>query len=143
MYSAVDLARNILKMCVEDGHPISNLQLQKILYFVQVAFLKKTGHAIFSDPIEAWRFGPVVPNAYYEFCGFGGMAIPDIPKGTYAKLSEKEDNFLVQVVNDKRKLSAWDMVMQTHRTGGAWDKTYAGGKGNRMTITLDLIRNFG
>lgn len=143
MYSAVELARNILKMCVEDGHPISNLQLQKILYFVQVDFLKNTGRPIFSDQIEAWRFGPVVPNAYYEFCCFGGMAIPDIPRGPYANLLEKEEIRLSGLVNEKRKLSAWEMVEQTHREDGAWYRVYNKGKGNRMVISLDLIRNHG
>ena len=38
MYSALDVSKYIVSKCTRDGHPISNLQLQKILYYVQRAF---------------------------------------------------------------------------------------------------------
>ena len=41
MYVALDLSKYIISKCVRDGHPISNLQLQKILYYIQVYFLKQ------------------------------------------------------------------------------------------------------
>lgn len=71
MSSALTVAKYIVNRCVKSGTPISNLQLQKILYFVQMAFLKKLDNPCFSDDIEAWQFGPVVPVVYYHFCGFG------------------------------------------------------------------------
>ena len=40
-YSALDLAKYILQKCIDDSRPISNLQLQKILYYVQGEFLKE------------------------------------------------------------------------------------------------------
>ena len=54
MYMAVPLSRYIVSKCVQDGCPISNLQLQKILYYVQKEFLK-SGKPAFSDDIEAWQ----------------------------------------------------------------------------------------
>lgn len=68
MYNAIDLSKYIVSKCVTDGHPISNLQLQKILYYIQKDFLQRDEVA-FSDNIEAWQFGPVVPNVYYHYCG--------------------------------------------------------------------------
>ena len=61
MYRASDIARYIIERCKETNRTISNLKLQKILYFVQAEFLVSTNHACFSDPIEAWDFGPVGP----------------------------------------------------------------------------------
>ena len=63
MYSALELSKYIVTKCINDGEPISNLQLQKILYYIQRDFLRQ-GEAAFSDTIEAWQFGPVVPNVY-------------------------------------------------------------------------------
>ena len=40
MYSAVDLAKYIINKCVKDEVPISNIQLQMILYCIQKEFLK-------------------------------------------------------------------------------------------------------
>lgn len=41
MIDALTLAQYVVTKCVHDGCPISNLQLQKILYFIQAAALKK------------------------------------------------------------------------------------------------------
>ena len=74
LYKAIDLSKYIVTKCIVDGCAISNLQLQKILYYVQKDFLQRDFVA-FSDDIEAWQFGPVVPVVYYKFCGFGAMPI--------------------------------------------------------------------
>lgn len=64
MYRAIELSKYIVSKCIDDGFPISNLQLQKILYYIQRDFLR-IGKPAFPDAIEAWQFGPVVPNVYY------------------------------------------------------------------------------
>jgi uncharacterized phage-associated protein len=46
---------------------ITNLKLQKILYFAQAYFLAKLGKPLFSDPIEAWEYGPVVSSVYHSY----------------------------------------------------------------------------
>lgn len=66
MYKAIDLANYIVDKCIKDNAPITNLQLQRILYFVQKEFLKR-GSPAFSDYIEAWEFGPVDYDIYNEF----------------------------------------------------------------------------
>lgn len=67
MGDVLTLAKYIVTKCVRDCCPISNLQLQKILYFIQVDALKTTGEPAFLNNIEAWQFGPVVPEVYYYF----------------------------------------------------------------------------
>lgn len=56
-YEAVHIAKYIINKCTIDQHPISNLQLQKILYCIQRDFLKNDMLA-FDDDFEAWPFGP-------------------------------------------------------------------------------------
>ena len=55
-YKAIDIAKYIINKCTIDQHPISNLQLQKILYYVQKAFLEKNMVA-FDDEIEEFDGG--------------------------------------------------------------------------------------
>lgn len=52
MYRAMDLANYIVDKCIKDNTPITNLQLQRILYFAQKDFLERESRA-FSDDIEA------------------------------------------------------------------------------------------
>ena len=44
------------------------------------------------------------------------------------------------IISDKRKLNPWILVQETHKPGGAWDKTYDCGKGNHKVISKQLIR---
>lgn len=66
-YSALKIAKYVIDKCTRDEQPVSNLQLQKILYYIQKTFLKN-GTEAFEDEMEAWQFGPVVPNVYYQYC---------------------------------------------------------------------------
>ena len=57
MIDVLDLALYIVNKCVNEGCLVTNLQLQKVLYYIQVEFLQKKGVLIFEDSIEAWKFG--------------------------------------------------------------------------------------
>ncbi len=139
MYQAIVLSKYIITKCVKDGYPISNLQLQKILYYIQAYYVKHNNQA-FVDDIEAWQFGPVVPAVYYRFCGFGAMPITR----QYDETISLEDQAMIDpIVEEKRSLYPWDMVNDTHRPGGAWAQTYQNGKGNGEVIPLSLIKDVG
>ena len=135
---AVELSKYIVSKCTEDGYPISNLQLQKILYYIQKHFVKQNKIA-FLDDIEAWQFGPVVPNSYYYFCGFGAMPITNRYSPTI-DWDEDSKQAVDKIIADKRVLDPWVMVEETHKPDGAWATIYKDGEGNHSTIPIDLIR---
>ena len=146
MCPVLELAKYIVVKCIEDRHPISNLQLQKILYYIQREFLQKLGKVAFRGDIEAWPFGPVVPEVYYYFCGAGAMPITlcdDPTQNAINSFSEDELEMIDEIVKDKRKLNPWDMVNETHKKGAAWDSVYKGGQGNRKVISTDKIKTLG
>lgn len=71
-----DLANHILAVAREKNIQISNLQLQKVLFFIFGRTLQFDQNLIKYDlPFEKWKYGPVVPGIYYEFNRFGGMPI--------------------------------------------------------------------
>ena len=78
MYDVCDLSRYIINYSNKKDYGISNLKLQKILYFIQAAFIVYKGKQCFNAPIEAWDFGPIVPIAYREFKMYGCADIPPI-----------------------------------------------------------------
>lgn len=146
MYSAVSLSKYIVTKCVNEECPISNLQLQKILYYIQLEFLKKGENPIFPDDIEAWQFGPVVPTSYYKFCMFGSMSINiayEEDMAEFADMCENERKIIDSVIEEKRELDPWELVDDTHEPGKAWDQVYKDGKGNHNVIPQELIRTAG
>ena len=124
-YSAYEIAKYVVTKCTEDNSPISNLQLQKILYFLQIDFLRNRGEQLFTDDFEAWQFGPVVPDVYYKFCGFGAMKI----RMKYDVKIESDVKLAVDtIVENKRILKPWDLVEDTHKKGKAWDTIFKEGE---------------
>lgn len=139
MYSALNIAKYIIDKCTNDKCPISNLQLQKILYYIQREFLQQ-GAKAFSEEIEAWQFGPVVPEVYKQYCGFGAIPI----RMLYAvDLDSDYVKIINPIVEKKRLLNPWDMVSDTHSKGKAWDLIYRGGMGDHQIIPQELIKNKG
>ena len=146
MYPVIELAKYIVLKCIRDKCPISNLQLQKILYYIQREFLQKYSKPAFPEMIEAWPFGPVVPDVYYYFCGAGAMRIGicDEPaEEVIQSIPENERRMIDRIIETKRILNPWDMVSETHKPGGAWDSVYRGGYGNRSVIPTNQIRTLG
>lgn len=138
-YSALDVAKYIINKCTTEHDAISNLQLQKILYYIQKWFLQN-GLIAFDDDFEAWQFGPVVPSVYNQYSSFGGTPIR-------LKYNIALDSNYMDIIDSiiilKRDLNPWVMVDDTHRPGKAWDRVFKGGKGAHRTISKDLIREIG
>lgn len=139
MYPALYLARYIIDKCAKDEHPISNLQLQKILYQLQKELLKK-GTVLVNDDFQAWAYGPVVPKVYFEFCSYGAMRIDERYN---VRIENKIKQAIDPIIEKLRKDEPWELVKQTHLKGGAWDIVYRNGSGNKSTIPLELIKDKG
>ncbi|MDY6396453.1 MAG: DUF4065 domain-containing protein [Treponema sp.] len=137
LYTASDIAKYITNKCVDDFHPISNLQLQKIMYYIQHHFLTH-GSELFDDDFEAWKFGPVIPYVYSIYCGFGGTPINE--KLETQSIDSKVRNVVNNFVEKMRDMDPWFLVQQTHKPNCAWALTYANGKGAYNVIDKDLIR---
>ncbi len=135
-YSALEIAQYIITRCFDLNQPVSNLKLQKLLYFLWIEFYKKTGRWIFSDNICAWQLGPVVPEVYYEYCSYAGSPI----RLSYSTSVESGDReILNDIISDFLPVPANVLVSRTHTPGSAWDVIYQNGAGNRKIIPFELI----
>lgn len=140
MRMAEAVASYIIAEGMRIRRPVSNLQLQKILYYVQVYFLKKTGIPFFKDDIEAWQFGPVVPKVYYQYAVFGPAPIT-IFSTLEIDLDAEERKDLNRIIREKAALSPWEMVKDTHQKGKAWEMYYR--MGARNVIPKKAMERYG
>lgn len=136
LYSAIDIAHYIIDKCTKDNCPISNLQLQKILYFAQGEFYKKYHAPLFGDDIQAWQYGPVIPEVYNEFSSNGAATICDLFD---TKIDAETCNKLDPIIEKYRKESVWSLVERSHVKGGPWDTVY---KGYKVVIPKKLIEGY-
>ncbi len=145
MYRAISVAHYIVEYCNRIGKGISNLKLQKILYFVQAEFLVSTpDHSpCFKDTIEAWDFGPVVPSVYRQYKIYGSAVIPNNPNDEfleyYEKIKPEHQKMIESIVNDAANLTAYDLVQITHNQA-PWKTAYK--KGWNKEISNDSLLNY-
>lgn len=115
-YNVDDIANKIiLNTDVEKGDIISNLKLQKLLYYMEGYHLAFFESSLFEDPIEAWTYGPVVTKVYHRFKanGPGGLELEgDISE---LALEEEEEDMFSQVMNEYGKFNAIKLMEMTHR----------------------------
>ncbi|MGE0561964.1 MAG: Panacea domain-containing protein [Flavobacteriales bacterium] len=60
----------------EEGTDITNLKLQKLLYYVQGTSISMLGEKMFPEKIIKWQYGPVVKNIYHEYKEYSNQIIP-------------------------------------------------------------------
>ncbi len=115
MCSALDVAKYfLLKSDPEIGENISNLKLQKLLYFAQGFYLAFYNDSLFSARIEAWAHGPVVPEIYHRYKEFEGNAIPAPRNFDVSKITKKAQSLLDEIWTVYGQFSAWKLREITH-----------------------------
>lgn len=62
-----DISDVLINRSRERGDAITNLKLQKLLYYAQAWFLALHGSELFSEDFQAWVHGPVLPSQYHRF----------------------------------------------------------------------------
>lgn len=77
MLTCFDAADYFLSKIDEDaGDVITNLKLQKLVYYAQGFSLALCGRPLFAERIEAWQHGPVCPALFAKYEKSGALASP-------------------------------------------------------------------
>lgn len=103
----------LLTECRERGEVLTNLKLQKLLYYAQAWHLALKGEGLFAEDFQAWVHGPVLPTQYRRFSEFRwrpittDVAKPDLPAQIVSHLNEIIDVFGSE--------SAVALELMTHR----------------------------
>lgn len=115
-------AKNICEL----GHwKVSNLSLQKILYFCHMVYMgRNEGKFLLDESFEAWMYGPVLPSLYHTLKIFGSKHITNSFSGVEDILEDDTRSFLAEVGGALLKRDPWDLVTLTHTKEGAWAKNY-------------------
>ncbi len=135
MKQAIEVANAILKLSEpEIGDSVTNLKLQKLLYYVQGFHLAIYDEPLFKEDVLAWEHGPVVREVYREFNKYGSQSIP-VPD-VEVKLTQLQKDLISEVWNVYGQFSAWRLRDMTHNET-PWQETE-----KNHTITHDLLKAF-
>jgi uncharacterized phage-associated protein len=141
MYSVLEIADEILKIAKRKGVELTPMQLMKLVYIAHgwsLAILEKD---LFSDRIEAWKYGPVIPVLYQATKRFGRKSIPFelISDEEPSPLKTAEQSFLEDVFDKYGHLDGIQLSSLTHKKETPWDLRYVPDMQN-IEIPDDLIK---
>lgn len=141
-YPAIDVARFFVNKAnsieIDNGivEGVSNLKLQKLLYFAQAAHLSIKDKPLFNDKIEAWEFGPVVRDVYNCFKAHDRKPVPNQPESNLIDSDTKE--FLENTWDIFGKFSAAELVSLSHKHKPWIDAYHSSDK----TISVDVMKAY-
>lgn len=148
-YSASLVAYAFVKKGIEEGRPLTQMKLQKMVYFAQGIYLALNKEPLVKDTFQAWKYGPVIPGIYHTYKYYGSSPIND----TEWVLSVHEDEIALSHLNDKAWEAidyTWDLLKDTnagklsnwtHKAGSPWAKNYSEGV-NEVTIPNNEIQQY-
>lgn len=134
--NAKEFAKQIILRFEEVGLPITNIVLQKLLYYSKGWSLGLHGEPCFPNAIHAWEWGPVVPAVYkvYERDGKKPIEIPEE--------SEIQDSHLLDaIVRVYGQMKPFDLSDQTHEED-PWRENYVPGDKEASKIPDSDLRDF-
>lgn len=131
-YNSLGIANALLKLAWDRGKTIDPLQLQKMLYFAHGWHWALKGEPLLDEYIEAWDYGPVAPNVYHSFKGFGSSAITRLARHfdeheRFVPVPLPDDEFVLalldQILTIYGEHPGLDLVKMTHTVNSPWTVT--------------------
>lgn len=114
MANSADVARYLIKISNdEDEGSISNLKLQKLMYYAQGLSLALFDRPLFDGNIEAWTHGPVHVETYHRYKGYRSQPLPSEDFDLQA-INDQEKELLDEVFDVFGQFSAWKLRDMTH-----------------------------
>lgn len=115
-YKVLDIAKKLIFKAQNDepngGERLTNLKLQKLLYYQQGFHLAFFGKPLFAENVESWMYGPVVPTVYDEYSSYGSSALPEVKEAI--ALTDEEEELFNEVYDAYREFSAIGLMNRTH-----------------------------
>lgn len=142
MYDVLNVADAILKIAKARGVKLTPMQLMKLVYIAHGWSLGIRNRDLFPNRIEAWQYGPVIPDLYHATKKFGRTAIPleMIDDPADMPVTAEDAAFLEDVFEKYGHLDGIQLSYLTHQSGTPWDQVYEPGR-QRIEIPDNLIQS--
>ncbi len=149
-YPALAVANYFIDKANMSGKVLDHLKIQKLVYIAHGWHLAIFDIALIDEPVQAWKYGPVIPSLYQAFKRHGNAPVVENEAivrrfGEISVPSVAYDDNQVQELLDKvleaySKYTGVQLSNLTHQDGTPWDQTWKEGRGrNNKRINNQLI----
>jgi uncharacterized phage-associated protein len=144
IYKAImNLSINVAKLIIagqyENGRLVTNLSLQKLLFYCHAYHLAFTDLPLIDENFEAWTYGPVVPSVYKYYLGYTPIDVEEFDADNIQGLTTKNINIISLVLSKYGDFGAMQLVNMTQQEL-PWQEHYNSNK--KAIIPNDKIRDF-
>ncbi|MFZ7141599.1 Panacea domain-containing protein [Avibacterium avium] len=126
-YSSLSVANAFINLAREEGKSLSNMQLQKLVFFAHGYVLAYLGKELTFDTPKAWTFGPVYPALYNSLRHFGSNGTDQcLPISDMEEVSQQSDEFQIiwNVWQAYKFHSAAQLSRISHNIGSPWSQVW-------------------
>lgn len=151
-YESEAVANYFLDLAEKERTPLSPMKIQKLVYFAHGWYLAVYDKPLLAVPVQAWSYGPVIPDLYHEFKMYGNSPIvapaTRFVRGVWTR-PKIEDNdresraLLEKVWQEYKGFDALTLADMTHTPDSPWLKTKKEhGEARHVDISDEDIRQY-
>lgn len=156
-YKSKQVFNYIFDKAQSEGIPLTPMKALKLVYFAHAWTLGFSGKPLLTEPVQAWKYGAVVPSLYHDLKLYGSgnikheiirnqqdyiltlfaedyAGIPNDQMISYDDLPKDETDIIDSVWNAYKGLSAAQLSNIMHQPGTPWSKVYGDGQCKRGSI---------
>ena len=123
-HDARAVANELLNRAKRDGDRLTVMQLIKMVYFCHAWMLALYDRPLIQQPIEAWRYGPVVRDVHRSFKKYRNNPIKSGARVPGEKFDDDETHIVDEVYKNYGYLSGIKLSQLTHSPGTPWERVW-------------------
>jgi len=120
-HDARSIAKVLIQMGIKSSSPKDPLQIIKLTYLCHGWMLGLHSKSLSAQPVEAWQYGPVIPDVYHGLKHFGNSLIYSANVPFYdSEFDETEYDLISQVSDVYGDFTGIQLSQITHAVGTPW-----------------------
>lgn len=141
MHDSRVIANRFLDLAAAENRTLTPMQVLKLVYIAHGWDLGLYGDSLVRDSVEAWRYGPVIPNLYNAVRKYKSAPVTErlAADPNDPPLSSREESLITDVYRLYGKKGGIELSRITHAPGTPWAQTYVDGEFS-VPIPRDLIQ---
>ena len=123
-HDARSVANFVISYGMKRGAPFTPLQVVKLAYLCHGWMLGLYDRPLSAQPVEAWQYGPVIPDVYHSVKGRGRRGVQRLIDVPGEQFDDREHDIMDQVCRLYGDYSGIELSQMTHAPGTPWEETW-------------------